>query len=85
LLKHHGFEVVTANVPAESLRLAQAHWTMSFRISGLAPRFWCRYLCPLGAFLSFVSPLGLFKRRVSPECNECLKCQKACPMGRFGT
>jgi len=50
-------------------------------LNRLAPRFWCRYLCPLGAFLSFLSPLGLFKRRVSPECNECLKCQKNCPMG----
>ncbi len=50
-------------------------------LNRLAPRFWCRYLCPLGALLSFISPLGLFKRRVSPECNECLKCQKACPMG----
>jgi ferredoxin-type protein NapF len=50
-------------------------------LSRFAPRFWCRYLCPLGAFLSFISPLGLFKRRVGPECNECLKCQKACPMG----
>ena len=47
----------------------------------IAPRFWCRYLCPLGAFLSLISPLGLFKRKVSQECNECLKCQKACPMG----
>ena len=45
------------------------------------PRFWCRYLCPLGALLSLISPLGLFKRKVSQECNECLKCQKACPMG----
>jgi MauM/NapG family ferredoxin protein len=47
----------------------------------LAPRFWCRYLCPLGALLSLISPLGLFKRRVNQDCNECLKCQKACPMG----
>src|SRR4030042_1232973 len=31
----------------------------------IAPRFWCRYLCPLGAFLSLISPLGLFKRKVS--------------------
>ena len=50
-------------------------------LNRLVPRFWCRYLCPLGAFLSLVSPLGLFKRRVNEDCNECLKCQKACPMG----
>ncbi len=50
-------------------------------LSRLTIRFWCRYLCPLGALLSFISPLGLWKRRVSQECNECLKCQKACPMG----
>jgi ferredoxin len=50
-------------------------------LSRLIPRFWCRYLCPLGAFLSLISPPGLFKRRVNEDCNECLKCQKACPMG----
>ncbi len=44
-------------------------------------RFWCRYLCPLGALLSLLSPLGLFKRQVSEECNQCLKCQRSCPMG----
>ena len=50
-------------------------------LSRLTPRFWCRYLCPLGALLSFLSPLGLWRRRVSQECNACLKCRKACPMG----
>jgi len=45
------------------------------------PRFWCRYLCPLGAMLSLISPLNLFKRRVNEDCNECMKCQKSCPMG----
>lgn len=47
----------------------------------LAPRFWCRYLCPLGALLSLVSPLGRLRREVGPECPACGACQKACPMG----
>ena len=50
-------------------------------LNRLAPRFWCRYLCPLGALLSLLSPLGLWKRRVSSECNECKKCVRTCPMG----
>ena len=50
-------------------------------LNRFAPRFWCRYLCPLGALLSLISPLGLFRRRVSRDCNECLVCQKSCPMG----
>ena len=50
-------------------------------LNRFVPRFWCRYLCPLGAFLSLISPLGIFKRRVNEDCNECLKCQKTCVMG----
>jgi polyferredoxin len=49
-------------------------------LSRLAPRFWCRYLCPLGALLSLISPLGIFRRRVSQACNGCMACQKRCPM-----
>ncbi|MCX5908433.1 MAG: 4Fe-4S binding protein [Deltaproteobacteria bacterium] len=50
-------------------------------LNRMAPRFWCRYLCPLGALLSWISPLGLWKRRVSEECNLCRQCVRHCPMG----
>ncbi|MBU4370642.1 MAG: 4Fe-4S binding protein [Proteobacteria bacterium] len=53
-------------------------------LNRLAPRFWCRYLCPLGALLSLISPLGVFRRRVSPECDLCMVCRKGCPMGAIG-
>ena len=53
-------------------------------LNRLSPRFWCRYLCPLGALLSLISPLGVFRRRVDPECNRCMVCRKGCPMGAIG-
>ena len=46
-----------------------------------APRFWCRYLCPLGAFLGLISKLSLFRRDVSEECRGCDLCIQVCPTG----
>ncbi len=50
-------------------------------LNEIAPRFWCRYLCPLGALLGLLSIFSFWKRRVGPECNECAKCRRSCPMG----
>ena len=45
------------------------------------PRFWCRYLCPLGAILGLVQRISPFKvRRDTSLCINCGKCDKACPM-----
>lgn len=41
--------------------------------------FWCRYLCPYGAFLgiaSLLSPLRI--TRTESTCIDCTKCAKAC-------
>ncbi len=45
----------------------------------LAERLWCRYLCPLGALLGFVSKAALFKRRVKDNCASCNLCAADCP------
>jgi len=41
-------------------------------------RFWCRYLCPLGAFLGILSRFSLLKRSVSEGCTSCGACAVVC-------
>ncbi|MDO8671784.1 MAG: 4Fe-4S dicluster domain-containing protein, partial [Dehalococcoidia bacterium] len=47
----------------------------------VAHRFWCRYLCPLGAFFSLLTRAPILKRSVTVECDKCGKCLNACKMG----
>ncbi|UCE28304.1 MAG: 4Fe-4S binding protein [Candidatus Coatesbacteria bacterium] len=49
---------------------------------GLAKRrFYCRYICPTGAFLSVVGWASPFGRRVDDSCVRCGKCETVCRMG----
>jgi polyferredoxin len=42
--------------------------------------FWCRYLCPYGAFLGLASLLSPSRITRNPDtCIDCTKCAKACP------
>lgn len=43
-------------------------------------RFFCKYLCPMGAFLGMFSKFSLFRvTRVADACTDCGLCDKACP------
>ena len=41
-------------------------------------RFWCKYLCPLGALLGLLSRFSWLRRSVSEECTECGACSRVC-------
>jgi len=42
---------------------------------------YCRFLCPVGAFLGLLSSLTVFRIKRWSECNTCKICEKACEWG----
>ena len=44
-------------------------------------RFYCRYLCPLGAALAVLSFVSPFRIKRVPQCDVCSMCEQACPTG----
>ena len=51
----------------------------------LAPRLWCRSLCPLGAVLSLPAHLAPYRRQLVGSCTQCGACSRVCPMGNSPT
>ncbi|MBN2011318.1 4Fe-4S binding protein [candidate division KSB1 bacterium] len=48
-------------------------------LSVFQARFWCRYLCPLGALYGLISKLSILRWIVDPElCNACNRCVRQC-------
>jgi len=44
-------------------------------------RFYCRYVCPLGAALGIVSMVSPLRIKRVPQCTMCKVCEQACPTG----
>ncbi|WP_456419842.1 4Fe-4S binding protein [Methanocaldococcus infernus] len=49
-------------------------------LSLFIPRGFCRYICPLGAFLSLFSISPIFKIKLNENCVKCKLCEFKCPM-----
>ena len=43
-------------------------------------RVFCRYICPLGAFLGLFNPISIYRLKINDKCILCNRCQKACKM-----
>jgi len=54
-------------------------------LNGLADRFWCRYLCPLGSLLGLLSKVALLRPVVRPACNRCGRCVRDCRLEAIDT
>jgi MauM/NapG family ferredoxin protein len=59
--------------------IALCSFLMILGLGFIAPRFWCRNLCPLGALLSLFSRISIFKFTLVDGCKECGICEKVCP------
>ncbi len=59
-------------------------WAIAITIliaSAVIPRFYCRYVCPLGAALAVGSRVAPFRIRRVEQCGLCKVCEKHCPTG----
>jgi polyferredoxin len=64
--------------------LAPAFFILAAIIAGsfYIERFFCRYLCPLGAIFAIVSKLRITAiKKPTEKCGNCRVCTKNCPMG----
>jgi len=61
--------------------LVRVAWLLLLLLGSLLVfRFFCRYFCPAGAAMAFVSRFRLIGRRKPKGCFECAECPIRCPM-----
>ena len=71
--------LLTAIAPLTYIRIIIL--ILFFASAVLVPRFWCRYLCPQGAFLAAFSRFSLLGVKRDPlRCAKCPDCEAKCPM-----
>jgi polyferredoxin len=51
----------------------------------LADRFWCRYLCPLGGLLGWLSKFSILRPLIGQTCTGCTRCALLCRPGAIKT
>ncbi len=65
----------------------QLGWLLALVFAGIvglnwvASRFWCRYLCPLGAIYALEAKISILRPRAISECDHCAQCLRVCPTG----
>ena len=81
-----GIPHLLGNEQLRTLAGALFHWKLGVLIVVLAgavliPRFFCRYLCPLGAIYSLFNRFSFYQMSLDKDkCVSCKRCESVCPM-----
>ena len=81
-----GIPLVASNKQLRSLTGVLFGWKTALLIiiivaSVFTGRFFCRYICPLGAFYSFFNKFGFYRMGIDKsKCTDCKTCEKVCIM-----
>ncbi len=81
----YGTEAVAAPIFGYEDKAFQTGWVIGFLflvilfLNRIRPRFWCRFLCPLGAMLGISSKFSVFTlKKDENKCTHCGACVKKC-------
>jgi polyferredoxin len=56
-------------------------FTGALALNRYRTRFFCRFVCPLGALLGLFSRFGLLRLSMNDRCTRCMKCRDVCAGG----
>lgn len=68
-------------VSYQDLLFFAAFFVLLVALNYFRPRFWCRYLCPLGGLLGLISRVAVIRRATPESCGACKACSVVCPTG----
>mgnify|MGYP000872516504 CR=1 FL=1 len=78
----------SVDVTSVTPRFYEGAWLMgvvfiaAILLNLVIPRFYCRFLCPLGALFGILSRFSIWRiGKVQDKCRECKLCEKACEGG----
>ena len=81
----YGAEILVAPVFGYTSPAYKTAWFMGIVfllilfLNRIRPRFWCRYLCPLGALLAVCSRFAILRLEKNPDrCTQCNYCIRHC-------
>ena len=75
----------TVNLVSVTTRFYEGAWLIlaifltAVLLNLIIPRFYCRFICPLGAFFAIISRFAIWRiGKKQNECSNCKLCDKAC-------